>query len=247
MAITVPGIVIVDNLSPLIWKELTVSVMDSTPDSAIFLNSYISGSMSRLSLVVLPDTNLLVATSELPQFFALLGMRSDQQKAYISLNVDIINQVSLVVSAVDSTGGSGPTDGEYRVAGNVQINGAPAQRDIVVISDNPGYRAIVGEGESEGDGNFDLTYTGWDGAVVVVALDEYGIAFATTTPLNAGTVVHPTTPNGYVYVVTEAGVTGTAEPAWSVSDVVVSGSVTFAPRAYYRPVASGPLQGELVE
>lgn len=133
---------------------------------------------------------------------------------------------------------------QARIAGTVMIDGVPAARDVIVISDDPAGRQVVGEGASESDGTFDITYEGWAGSVIALALDQYGDAFAAETALSQGEIIHPNTPNGYVYEVTTAGTTGTEEPTWSTSASVTSGSVTFNPRPYYRPVASGPLQGE---
>ncbi|MEQ3723516.1 hypothetical protein [Alcanivorax sp.] len=134
---------------------------------------------------------------------------------------------------------------QARVAGTVKIDGVAAARDVIVIKDDPAGRQVVADGHSEADGTFDITYSDWAGSVVVLALDEYGDEFTTGTALNMGQVVHPATPNGYVYKVTAAGTTGTEEPTWPTTGSVQSGGVTFAPRPYYRPIASGPLQGDV--
>lgn len=131
-----------------------------------------------------------------------------------------------------------------RIAGTVTISGLPAVRDVIVIKDDPTGREVVAEGTSLSDGTFDIEYNDWTGPVIALALDEYGISFVPESSLNAGDVVHPTSPNGYVYNVTVAGETGEEEPAWSTSEIVQSGSVTFNPSPYYRPIASGPLQGD---
>lgn len=137
---------------------------------------------------------------------------------------------------------------EAHIVGTVQIDGVAASRDVIVIKDDHANgRQVVAEGTSAGDGSFDISYNDWTGAVIALALDRYGQAFETEVSLNAGTIVHPTTPNGYVYEVTTAGTTGTEEPAWTTDSSVQSGSVTFNPREFYRPVASGPLQGEVTQ
>lgn len=247
MAFQVPAFKILYG-QPIDNVSLMVSIIDTNPDQFVYMQLFQDGAYAEIDLVLKNGTEIRLAPSVLPSNLTLMGCKSDDSKAYIALSVDLNNDVSLKVFGVDESGSSGGgEEGVYRVAGTVQINGVAAQRDLVIISDDPSGREIVGEGESAGDGTFDVTYTNWDGVVIVVALDKYGVAFTAEEPINAGTVVHPTTPNGYVYVVTEAGTTGTTEPPWSTSGSVVSGSATFAPRAYYRPVASGPLQGELVE
>lgn len=137
---------------------------------------------------------------------------------------------------------------QAHIAGTVKIDGVAVSRKIIVIKDDhsAGY-AVVGEGESSSDGTFDVTYYDWAGAVIVLSVDTYGAAFQATTPLPVGAVIHPTLPNGYVYYVTISGTTGAGEPTWVTDSSVISGSVTLTPQPYYRPIASGPLQGELLE
>lgn len=132
------------------------------------------------------------------------------------------------------------------IAGTVAIDGTPTSRNIIVIKNDPSGYAVVGSGASESDGTFDIEYGDWDGAVIVLAIDNYGIDFSISAPLNVGAVVHPTTPNGYVYYVTISGTTGSTEPSWSIDGVVVSGGVTLAPQPYYRPIASGPINGDII-
>lgn len=232
--------------SQLDWVELPVAMFDNDPDPLPVLQIYSAGGQLNGQMIIHTHGSVKIPRKLYPSFISFIGQKLNESKAYIALNVDLFGAVVFNLYAVDESGSGVGADGDYRVAGTVQINGVAAKRDLVIISDNPTGREVVGGGESAGDGTFDLTYTGWDGPVIVVALDQYGSDFIESTPLNAGAVIHPTTPNGHVYVVTEAGITGATEPMWSTSGAVVSGSVTFAPRAYYRPVASGPLHGELV-
>ena len=132
------------------------------------------------------------------------------------------------------------------IAGTVKIDGAPAERNIIVISDNPAGREIIAEGISNSIGEFDIEYADWNGPVIALAIDKYGVGFTPFESLSVDSVVHPTTPNGYVYYVTGSGITGDSEPDWSISEAVTSGSVTFNPHPYYRPIASGPLVGEVI-
>lgn len=144
-----------------------------------------------------------------------------------------------------STGGTGDTPA--RVAGVVTIDEVAAARKLVILGADPsGARQVVGEGESDQSGQFDITYDGWGTSVVVMALDDYGDPFEASVPLELGAVIHPSVPNGYVYLVSSAGTTGAQEPVWTTDSGVTSGSVTFSPQPFYRPVASGPLEGELV-
>lgn len=247
MAISVTSSICVFN-SQLNWIDLPVTVFDGTPDRLVALQMFSVGYQLDATLLVDTNKEVRIPRKLYPSFITFMGQKRDESKAYIALNVDLCSAAVFNLYAVDESGGpGGGSDGDYRVAGTVKINSTAVQRDLVVISDNPSGREIVAEGESAGDGTFDITYSDWDGPVFVIALDQYGAAFAASAPLNTGTVVHPTTPNGYVYVVTESGTTGAAEPVWSTTGSVVSGSVTFAPREYYRPVGWGPQKGALVE
>lgn len=136
---------------------------------------------------------------------------------------------------------------QAHIAGIVAIDGVPASRNIIVIKNDPSGYAVVGSGVSESDGTFDISYQDWTGAVIALAIDKYGEDFNAVTPLETGMVIHPTVPNGYVYYVTIDGTTGASEPVWATDESVVSGSVTFSPHPYYRPIASGPLIGEVTD
>lgn len=133
-----------------------------------------------------------------------------------------------------------------RIAGTVSIDTVAAARTVLIIKNDPGDPQVVASAQSGADGVFNIDYFGWTGGVIAVALDNHGSAFAASAPLNSGAVIHPTTPNGYVYMVTVSGITGSTEPTWNTTAPVISGSVTFNPRPYYRPIASGPLVGEVV-
>lgn len=133
-----------------------------------------------------------------------------------------------------------------RIAGSIKISGAPVSRRIIVIRDVAGNCDVLAEGVSESDGSFDISYAGWGGRVIAMAVDNYGDDFSASRELSVGDVVHPTIPNGYIYNVTVAGITGASEPVWATDSSITSGSVTLVPAPYYRPLASGPLQGEVI-
>lgn len=142
-----------------------------------------------------------------------------------------------------------PAGGDvYRIAGDVTLNQSQGvARDVLVISNDAGSRSVVGEGQSGADGALDITYTSATASVIALALDDYGVAWQPETAYAVGAVLHPATPNGYVYAVTVAGTTAAQAPEWPTSGSVTNGSVTLEARPYYRPVASGPLEGQLVD
>lgn len=235
--------------SQLGWKAYDLTVSDPSPDEIILLRTFGEG-LPLPGVRALPGaaTVLRIPTALVPSFFSLVSVKGDASRAYIALGIDAANDLQVTITAVDETGGDGGGgEGAAHIAGVVSIDGTPAARTVLVVKDDPSGREVVAEGQSGGDGTFDITYAGWTGPVIALALDQYGDEFATETALNLGAVVHPATPNGYVYEVTAAGTTGAEEPTWTTSGSVTSGSVTFNPVPYYRPVASGPLQGEALE
>lgn len=236
--------------SALNWGSLAVNVDDPSPDDILIMQPHRAGfPVGGRRIIRSSQETIRLPREVLGSIISLVGVKADESKAYIALAVDLDNDVEVTITAVDESGGSDPGGGgtQARIAGTVMIDGTPASRDIVVISDNPSGRQVIAQGQSAGDGTFDITYNDWTGAVIALALDEYGDEFTPETALNMGQVVHPETPNGHVYQVTAAGTTGTEEPTWSTSGSVTSGGVTFNALPYYRPVASGPLQGEEVE
>lgn len=236
--------------SYLDWKELDFSVNDPEPDLILALQPIASGfPLGGVRVFRSSQETIRLPQALLGANFSLIGTKADDSKAYIALGLDLNNDVEVTVTAVDETGGDdgGGGEGQAHIAGTVQIDGTPAARDVVVIKDDPSGRKVVAVGQSGANGAFDISYNGWGGPVIALALDHYGNDFQASAALNAGAIVHPSIPNGYVYEVTVAGTTGTEEPAWSTGASVQSGSVTFDPRPYYRPVASGPLQGEELE
>jgi len=235
--------------SSLGWVDLDLNINDTDPDPVLAMQPVAEGQpIAGVRIFRSAQETLRLPREILGSIVSLVGTKTDQSKAYIALAIDLNNDVEITITAVDETGGDGGGgEGQAHIAGTVQIDGTPVARDVVVIKDDPSDRKVVAVGQSAANGAFDITYTGWDGPVIALALDHYGNDFQASTALNAGAVVHPSIPNGYVYEVTVAGTTGAEEPAWSTGTSVQSGGVTFSPRPYYRPVASGPLQGEEVE
>lgn len=235
--------------SSLEWAELALTINGEDPDPVIRIQTFSQGApIGWVRSILSSQESIRLPRALLSSIVSLVGVKSDESKAYIALAVDLDNDVEVTITAVDESGGADPGGGgtQARIAGTVTIDGTPASRDIVVISDDPSGRQVIAQGQSAGDGTFDITYNDWAGAVIALALDEYGDEFTPETALNMGQVVHPETPNGYVYQVTAAGTTGTEEPTWSTSGSVTSGSVTFNALPYYRPVASGPLDSEVL-
>lgn len=227
------------------WKDFTVTVQGGTVDDVIPFHTFVRTKAYAKTAFRVSEGVLRLATAQFPPVVSVMAMQSDGAKVFFASNIDLINDNSITIYAIDESGaGSGGGGGSHHVAGTVTIDEAPKARSVIVISDDTGTgRKVLAEEVSGSDGLFDIAYTGWTGPVIVLAVDNYGAEFQTETALNSGDIVHPAVPNGYVYEVTASGTTGTTEPQWPSSGSVQSGSVTFNTLPYYRPVASGPLQG----
>lgn len=236
-------------ISPFNWVSLSVEVIgDSVTNNAV-LDLYGGGAPTGKSIAIKRGDTARFALDVLPSFLTLVGATHDGSRALIALNANISTSAVLRIYSVDESGsGGGIGSGQAHIAGTVKIDGIVVTRDVIVISDDKeNGRKVLAEGVSASDGTFDITYSDWTGPVIAVALDNFGAAFTASTALNTDDILHPTVANGFVYVVTSSGTTGETEPTWVTSGAVISGSVTFNPRPYYRPIASGPLLGELIE
>ncbi|MCH8530369.1 MAG: hypothetical protein LAT65_05915 [Saccharospirillum sp.] len=223
------------------------------PDSQYWVRacSTVSGSTELAGYVENGELSISFEALKDQEFNYIAFEQDGDTNLYMALNTTLTEAAPQLQfqSATGGDIGDGDTgDGSLaRIAGTVQIDGTPAVRDVLVISNETGSRKVLAEAASEPDGTFDITYPNWIGAVIALALDNYGDPFAPETTLNQGAIIHPTTPNGYVFEATTAGTTGTEEPAWNTGGNTQSGSVSFNARPYYRPIASGPLNAEVLE
>lgn len=206
-----------------------------------------------ISVSPLTDSEIRIFKHQLKgaSYIQLYSPKSDLTKAYIATCIDYENDVAVEIVALDNSGASASSSGseDTEVAGTVTIDGVTASRPILIIADDQvDGRRVLAEGESNEDGTFTIQYGGWSGNIIALALDKYGDDWTAETAVNEGTVIHPTTANGYVFTCSAAGTTGVTEPAWSTDGTtsVTDGSVTWTPSPYYRPVASGPLQGNSI-
>ncbi|MEM1113282.1 MAG: LamG-like jellyroll fold domain-containing protein [Pseudomonadota bacterium] len=147
-----------------------------------------------------------------------------------------------------------------KIEGSVRVNGQPATRELVAISfdkvdtgevDSEGApifeRRVVGSSVSSEDGSYELRMDGFEGAAIVVAVDNYGEAWLPNRSLAVGDLIRPTKGNetGYVYRVTLAGVSDATEPTWWINNGgATSGNIgTAVAEAVesWAPIAHAPL------
>lgn len=192
------------------------------------------------------DIRLPYESGQPVEFFAF---DTDESKTNLTTGPVVPSELEpLVFNPVAGGDGGNPGTGLIaHIAGTVSIDSEGYARDVVVISDDPAGRKVLGEGVSANDGSFDIQYEDWGGAVIALAIDKYGADWEAENAIAVGTFVHPSTPNGYVYEATNGGTTGTTEPTWSINGSVNDGSVIWNPKPFYRPIASGPIQGEVLQ
>ena len=82
----------------------------------------------------------------------------------------------------------------------------------------------------------------------MLAIDDYGRPFTASASVELNEIIHPTTPNGYVYRVEKAGILPGSEPEWWVdtgtNHTRTINDVTLRAMAYNRPLCHGALTVE---
>lgn len=232
--------------SQLGWTEYQLSVDDDSPDALIHVQGFAEGAPTGGTRIFEHGQPVSIPTELYPSVVSFVGAKSTEDLAYIALGVDLGNDVSIELVGTDGAGFNleGDLGIHARVAGSVQIDGSGTARNVIVLADDPRGRKVLGSGQSDGTGAFDIDFHGYSGPVIAMAVDDYGRDFETEKAFNLGDLIHPSTPNGYVFEVTTAGTTGTSEPDWNTEGTTQSGSVTFNAQPFYRPIASGPLLPE---
>lgn len=130
--------------------------------------------------------------------------------------------------------------GNFQITGTVTLDGQPFRSRLVVTSveDTP---RVVGTGSSDAFGDYTIPTGSWGGAVLINSIQDYGSEWESETAIVVDQYVHPTTPNGYIYKVQSAGVTGTTEPEWPTSSGVnvIDGGVSYESETLLKPMIEG--------
>uniref|UniRef100_UPI00214770C0 hypothetical protein n=1 Tax=Endozoicomonas sp. SESOKO4 TaxID=2828745 RepID=UPI00214770C0 len=96
-------------------------------------------------------------------------------------------------------------------------------------------------------GSYSLDTSPYEGAVIVVAMDDCGEVWKANTTYTVGQVIRPANFQGYVYICTVAGTGDSTEPTWWFDDSVQAiGTAQFKAKPYTRPLAHGPVTPEIV-
>lgn len=140
-----------------------------------------------------------------------------------------------------------------KVSGALTVRGAPAARDVLVLSvtesviaelgNITGYHIWANGISSAIDGTFSLQWTGYVGDVITIYLDEFGTQWQPNTTYAEGAIVLPSVWNGWQYECVATGTTGDTEPTWwhDEGSTSFSGTATFKARQYLPALADGPI------
>lgn len=154
--------------------------------------------------------------------------------------------------AINTQGGSAPTGDPAIITGTVERildnQAVPVPRQVVAIEQRPdGSWKIGGAAVSdEQSGHYQIDLLTDHGDVFVLALDEYGEPFTAGASLEAGAIIHPSSPNGFVYRAENAGQLPAAEPVWwpdtgTTHTRTLETGLTMRALVFYRPLAHGPI------
>ena len=139
-----------------------------------------------------------------------------------------------------------------QVQGTITENDLPVARRVLAIteaqlavtnSSDTRHAVLDSTISNDIDGSYTLNTSPYEGAVMVLASDNYGELWQPDTACAVGDVIRPSVFQGYVYHCTLAGVTGTSEPVWwfETGSSQTVGTAQFQARPFSRPLAHGPI------
>ena len=158
-------------------------------------------------------------------------------------------------------GGGGGDVGGIIIPGNgntTQVQGVITENDLFVArrvmaiteaqlavtdSELTKHAVLDSTVSSDVDGTYTLDTSPYEGAVMVMATDEYGTVWQSDTAYVVGDVIRPENFQGYVYQCTLAGSTGNTEPVWwyETDTSQTIGTAQFKAKPFSRPLVHGPI------
>lgn len=129
---------------------------------------------------------------------------------------------------------------QYLVSGAVKLDGQPLGTQVVITTNDTVPFALTTVVSDPITGYYEFQ-TPYNKPVMVFTMQDYGLPWSASTAKVIGDVVHPTTPNGYIYKVTKAGNTGQAEPIWTAEQnaSINDGSVIYQSERLLKPEIEG--------
>ena len=130
---------------------------------------------------------------------------------------------------------------QYNAEGFVyDVEGNPLGQTVVITAtgEEP---TVLGVGVSDPTtGAYLISVGSWSGEVMAYTHQNYGIEFSGNVDVLANSVVHPTTPNQYVYKIITPGKLPTVEPVWPTEIRVFDlGTATAEPVKLLEPQMAG--------
>ncbi len=135
----------------------------------------------------------------------------------------------------------------YLVKGVIKVGGIAKPRFVRALSLVDFAR--INDGVASADGSFSLKCGFYSDVVMVATYEPYGALLVASKAYVLGEIIHPATPNGFRYLCTTAGNSGTSLPPepWSITATLTVGAALFTPDPIYQPQLHGPIKPVLCD
>jgi hypothetical protein len=138
-----------------------------------------------------------------------------------------------------------PTHYHY-ISGNVKKLDLAFEANVVAVSIGLEPKVLAASKSDALTGDYRLDVYPYADEVILYVAPDYGVPYVPSFPMFTGQIVHPITPNKYVYVAQNDGALGVDEPNWPTEGEFNSGTVTLTPVPLYRPLANGFVKPNIV-
>lgn len=228
-----------------------VSLQHNLPLPGVYLIQIIASVQKPQTTVVTQTNRLAFFKNEIDtsQSYKMIAYKLDRADA-IGLADNVFWSDNYVYNAQQvniefkSQGNSGGVGAQKTFSNRVLLNGQPVARRVLALGIDGSAPVVLSDTASDASGQYTINWRGYSGAVLITALDDYGVPWVAGESRGIGERVHPSVPNGFVYECAGAGTFGNTEPVWptTAGDSVSSGNVQLVAVPYYRPKTAGPLQ-----
>ena len=147
-----------------------------------------------------------------------------------------------------------PADIPQDISGDVQQLGlAVPGVDVSIISMPPAGLVEAGSGTTNQAGHYSIVYRlDYRWPAFAIAISDYGEPWEASLVMGLGDLVHPATPNGFVYRAETAGTLAVTEPTWwadytGQGTAQQIGTAILKAIQYLRPQVIGPITPEQLE
>jgi hypothetical protein len=138
-----------------------------------------------------------------------------------------------------------PTHYHY-ISGNVKKLDLAFEANVVAVSIGLKPKVLAASKSDALTGDYRLDVYPYTDEVILYVAPDYGVPYVPSFPMASGQIVHPSSPNKYVYVAQNDGALGADEPNWPTQGEFNSGTVTLRPVPLYRPLANGFVKPNIV-